>query len=902
MGAPSGPEDDRDRPPPAPGDTGPAARPEPPDAAPVFDGPRRSSVFRRRLGDEVDDELAFHLEMRARDLEAEGLTAGEARARARAAFGDVDRVRQDCHAEGRRRDRRRHRTLILDELRQDTAFALRQLRAAPGFAAVALLTLALGIGATTAIFSLVRGVLLVPLPYPDADRIVVARVSLPDYHDLARGTDAFTRLSVWASNLETLTGSGEPEQVRAGVVSAEFFETLGVAPMLGRTFTGADGASALVVLSHGFWQRRFGGDRAIVGRTIELARQPVLVIGVMPAAFEYPGRDFELWLPLARAMARTPEQRENRSLRIFRAVGRLAPGVALPRAQAQADAVASRLAKEFPSTNEGIELRLAPLREVLVGDARRPLLVLFGIVALVLVIACVNIANLLVARSLSRERELAIRAALGAGRGRLARQLLTESTLLAAAGGLLGAAAAAATLGGLVRLLSPVVPRVDGIQMDGGVLLFAMGLSTLTGLAFGLAPALQTPSRATALREAGRGVAGQARGRTLRAGLIALEVGLAVVVLVSAGLLLRSLSALLTVDPGFVADRLLTMNVVLAEKSDGEARADAVRRMVEELAGLPGVEAAGGATGLPPATAQRGTRYEIEGVTRTDGPRPSAYFVAGTPGVFAALGARVLQGRAFEPRDRAGAPPVAMINESLARAAFPGGDPVGRRLRLINPEQPDEWRTIVGVVADIRYQGLEDAGEAAIYTPFAQTPFLWTYLFVRTQGEPAAMARAVARRITAADPELIPTRIQPMRALVSDVVEARRANALLLSAFALVALTLAAIGIGGLVSYAVSRRAPEMAVRLALGATPGRVLALVLGQALVPVGAGALAGLAAAMAASRLLESLLFDVTPHDLTTLVATLLLLGLVSTAAAYLPARRALAIQPVDALRAD
>jgi putative ABC transport system permease protein len=869
---------------------------------PIFDRRQRSWLFRLRVRDEVDDEVAFHLEMRARHYESEGLTRDVARARARAEFGDVERVRRDCRTLGHQRDEDMRRMQYFDELRQDVLFTLRQLRAAPGFAAVALLTIALGIGATTAMFSLVRGVLLVALPYADADRLITARVSLPDYADQKAGVPALAQTGVWASNMETLTGSGEPEQVLGATMSADLFDTLGVSPLVGRTFTREDGAALHVVLSHGLWQRRFGGDRAIVGRAIELNRRRGLIVGVMPPAFEFPSREFELWTPMAFAMNGRPEQSENRALRIFRLVGRLAPGATAAQAQAQADAVATRLAQAYPTTNADITVRLDPLYERMVGESRRPLLLLLGVVALVLLIACVNVANLLLARALTREHELAIRAALGAGRGRLVRQLLTESTLLSVCGGALGVLAAGATLDTLVRLLAPIVPRVEAVRIDAGLLLFAILLATLTGVVFGLAPALSSRQRSVSLRETARGVAGDASGRRLRSWLIGVEVALAIVVLVGAGLLLRSLSALGRVDTGFVADNLLTLNVVLAGKGDEAARAAAARLVVERVAAVPGVLAAGGATGLPPQTAQRGARYEIDGVTRPDGPRPFAYFIAATPGFVRALGVRLVRGRGFDARDTAGAPLVATINESLARASFGTADPIGRRIRILNPDQSDAWRTIVGVIGDVRYQGLEDTGEAAIYTPFDQTPFLWTYLFVRTQSDPALLMRSVSQTITAADPDLVPARMRPMSTLFSEALRTRRGNAVLLTGFATLALVLAAIGIGGLVSYSVSRRTQEMAVRLALGATPGRVLALVVSQAMVPVGVGAVAGLAAAFASSRFVESLLFGVTTHDVWSFASAFALLASVSLSAAILPARRALRITPVDALRAQ
>jgi putative ABC transport system permease protein len=863
---------------------------------------RRSWIFRPLVRDEVDAELAFHLDMRTRHYEARGYSPDDARRRAAAEFGSMDHVRRDCERAGERRDLAMRRTQYLDELGQDVRFALRQLRRAPLFALVALATLALGIGATTAMFSLVRGVLLEPLAFQEPERLVVTRLSMPDYRDLRQGTDVFARTGVFASNLESLTGSGEPEQVLAGVISPELLETLGVDPLIGRRFTIDDGTARLILLSHGLWQRRFGGDPAIVGRTIELSRVRSVVIGVMPSRFEFPTREFELWTPMANAMSMAPQQNENRALRIFQMVGRIRPGVSLEQAQASVTAISTRLARDFPDTNRNVEMRLVPAYERLVGEARQPLLLLLAAVGLVLLIVCANLANLLLARATTRERELGIRRALGAGRGRLVRQLLTESLLLGGIGGLLGIVMAWGTLGALVRLVADLAPRVDAIRIDAGVLLFAVGLSLSASVLFGLAPILQQTSRRLAWRTAGRGIAGTARGGRLRSLLIGLEVAIAIVVLVSAGLLVRSLSTLLHVDPGFVPERLLTMNVVLVAKGEGPQRAEAARGLLERLRRLPGVESAGGATALPPQTAQRGARFELEGIAPPTGESPAAYFIATMPGYFDALGTPVGRGRAFDARDVAASLPVAIVNKSLARRFFGGADPIGRRIKLTNPEQPDSWRTIVGVVPDIRYQGLEDPGESAVYTPFAQTPFFWIYVFVRTHGDPGTMTRTVAQAVRELDPELMPARIQPMTALVGEAVASRRASTMLVSGFAAIALLLSAIGIAGLVSYGVAQRTPELAVRLALGATPGRAAALVVGHALAPVAGGALVGLLAAMVSTRLIESQLFGVSAGDGTTIAAVVLIVTLVTVASACLPARRALKVSPIEALRAE
>jgi predicted permease len=860
---------------------------------------RRSRPFRPDVNDEVGDEVAFHLDMRTRDYERRGHPPAEARRLAARDFGDADTVRRVCRDLGTARDTTMQRAQYWDEFRQDVRFAWRQLRAAPLFAVVALVTLVVGIGATTASFSLVRGVLFEPLPFTDPDRVVMARSSLPDFEDVQASARSFDRLAVYARNLETLGEGDEPEQLLAAQVSATFFETLGVSARLGRTFSAADGEARVVVLSEGLWRRRFGADPAMVGRTIDISRRPAVVVGVMPARFEFPSREFEMWLPLEESMRRATAQRENRALRIFTLVGRLRSGVTVGEAQAEVATIAARLGSEYPDTNRGVEIRLDPAHERMVGDTRRPLLLLFLIVGLVLLIVCANLANLLLARASVRDRELAVRSALGAGRGRIVRQLLTESALLSLAGGALGVAATYALLGALVRVISGFLPRVDAVRVDAPVLAFAFAVAVLSGLIFGALPALQG-SRLSAWREAGRGVAGIRRGARVRGALIAVEVALAAVVLVSAGLVARSLSALMQVEPGFVADRLLTLNVVLAPKGDGPNRADAARAVARRLAELPGVVSVGGATGLPPQTAQRGTGFEVEGMTTDE--RPSAYFVAALPGYFSTIGAVVRRGREFTDGDTAGSPPVVIVNAALAKRLFGSTDPLGKRIRLINPEQSDAWRTIVGVVPDVRYRGLDDDVDAAVYTPFAQTPFLWTYLYVRTAGDPAAMTREVARAIRAFDAELTPARIRPMADLVAESVRARRTSTAFLSGFAVVAVMLAAIGIGGLVAYMVTQRTREIAVRLALGATHRRVAGLVAGQALVPVALGAVAGLVGAFFATRLLETLLFGVTPHDASTFALSTSMLVAVSIAAAYLPVRRALRISPSEALRAE
>ena len=790
----------------------------------------------------------------------------------------------------------------MDTLLADLSYALRQLRKAPGFTAVAVATLALGIGANTAMFSLVRGVLLRPLPYPHAERLVTAGLSLPDFEDVRRGNAVFDDIAVWASNLYLLGGDAGAEQVLGATVSDRFFPMLGAAAV-GRALEAADAREKVMVLSHGLWKRRFGGDASVVGRSIRLSGEPYTVVGVMGPEFQFPSGKFDLWVPLEQAMDVAPGQAQNRSLRIFRALARLRPDVTLAQAQGQVDAIAARAEKEHPATNEGVRFLFAPIYERLVGGVRTALLVLMGVVALVLLIAAANVANLLLARAKAREREIAIRTALGAGRGRLVRQLLSESVLLSGLGGALGVLLARWLLEVLPALAAGDIPRLSSVRVDLTVLAFTAAVAVATGLVFGLAPAWQAARLDTVhgLREGGRGSAGPA-ARRLRAGLTTAEVALALVVLVGAGLLVQSLVRLLHVDAGFVADNLLTFNVQMLGPRTPERRAALAGEVVSRIARLPGVEAAGGGTGLPPLTPQRATSFAAEGVSESGPEARRAYFIAVTPDYFRALGARVREGRAFADTDGAGAPEVVLLNRSLARRLYGGGTAVGRRIRLVNPEQGGGWRTVVGVVDDVRYSGLDDPGEAALYTPFAQTPFLWTYVMVRTAVPPMTVAGAVREAVRAVDPGVEAAGVRPMTEVVADTVAQPRFNVLLLSAFATLALVLAAVGIYGVVSYSVAQRTREIGIRMALGATPGHVLRLVTGEGLRLALAGVLVGLAGAAAATRVLTTLLFEVRPTDLVTHVGAAALLVLVAAAASALPALRATRVAPVSALRME
>jgi predicted permease len=782
----------------------------------------------------------------------------------------------------------------------DVKFALRAFSKTPGFTIVVILTLALGVGATTAIFSVVNAVLLKPLPFASADRLVVARLSLPDYKDMKASVSAFEDTGVWASNIYNLRIKDSSEQLLGGVISSSLLSMLGVDPLLGRNFTAEDGQQNTVVLGYGLWQSRFGGDPSVLGRSIDLSGMSYTIVGVAPAWFSFPTSEFKLWVPIDAIERMAPAQANNRGLRIFNAIARLKPGVTLEQAQAQATAQSAALAKAYPATNENVSIRLQSLEERLLGDAKPGLNVLLVTVALLLLIACANVANLMLARTTARERELAIRAALGAGRARLVRQVLTESLVLAVVGGALGLLVAAWGVDALPRLLAGRIPRADAIGVDVTVLVFALAATIVTALCFGFAPALQAASgNVASLKETGRRISGSTRGRRLRQGIAIAEVALAVIVIVGSGLLVRSFLALSGRDPGIVTRDLLSFNVQFVPLPDAAARERAADQILERLASLPGVTAAGGATGFPTVTAQRGTRFELEGRQLTPD-ESGALFIAVTPGYFRTTQTPVRAGRAVDRIDTSRAAPVALINETMATLLFPGRDAVGKRLRLINAEQSNEWRTIVGVVGDINFQGLNEEPVPTIYTPFAQTPFLWLYFMVRPATGP--IAASVRTAVTAVHPSITAGNVRPMEDVVAGTIAAPRFRTWLVSSFAVLALALAAIGIYGVIFYSVAQRTHEIGVRMALGAGARDVLKLVVREGVLMAAAGAVIGLAASAAMTGLMSSLLFGIAPRDPLAFGAAAATLLVVAALASYLPARRAIRIEPLEALRTD
>jgi len=805
-------------------------------------------------------------------------------------------------------------------MRADIAYALRSLRNYPLFSAVAVLTLALGIGVNTAIFTVVQGVLLRPLPYPDPDRLMMLWTynprqgfdkdvgTYPNFEDWRRDSRSFERMSAYFGASMTLTGSGDPAQVRGARVTHEFFETLGVTPGWGRAFTathGQAGGERVVVLGHRFWQRRFGAEPAIVGRTIVLNGISHEVLGVMPETFVYP-ETAEFWVPLA-PVGQFEQLFTARGSYWLTIIGRLKPGITRPAAQSEMDAIASRL-EEYPS-NAGIGLRLVPMHEEIVGDVRRPLLILLGAVSLVLLIACANVANLLLTRAAARQRELAIRAALGAGRRRLVRQMLTESTILGLLGGAGGLLLAAWCMD-LLHTLAPVgVPRLAGIGIDWRVLAYAALASLATGLLFGMVPALHAARRDSAaqLREGGRTGTDGAGGRRLRVALAVGELALALMLLVGAGLLVRSFIALSSQDAGFATSRVLALGLDLpqARYADDDRVIAFYEQLMERLAALPGVESVGAGSSLLLSRLPGSASISIQGRTPLpdDAQNIPVPYDTVTPAFFSTLQIPLRRGRMLTTADSAQSLPVVLVNESFVRRFFLGEDPIGRRVTFGNPTQADtRWQTIVGVVADTKRGGFEREPWAETYFPMRQAATGRMLVFLRTAGDPVALAGAAHSAVWALDPNQAVASVRTVDELLAQADANRRFTTLLLGVFAGVALLLAAIGVYGVLAYATAQRTQEIGIRMALGADRGMVLRMVLTGGVKIAAAGLILGIAGALGVTHVLSGLLFGISPRDPLTFAVVPALLLVVALAACWIPARRAVRIEPVLALRGE
>ncbi len=874
-----------------------------------------------QVADEVDAEVRFHIEARIDELMAEGLDRDEAERRAVAEFGDVEGARRALAREARRTERRARVADWFLEFLQDVRYGWRKLASRPGFAAVAVLTLALGVGANTAIFSVVNAVLLRPLPYPEADRLVrvwevsprgddhnvVSRGNFMDWRDGARSFDALGAYSAPVS--VGLAGpEGEPVRVSASVVTPDVFRVLGVSALVGRTFTtgeGVPGSDDVVVLSHRIWRRRFGGDPGAVGSTLTVNDAARTIVGVMPPGFEFPSATVDVWVPWALDEA----ARGNRRSHNLNVIGRLAPGVDIEEARSEMTAFAARLAQDYPQYMEGWDVNVQPFRADLVRGVRPLLYLLLGVVVIVLLIACANLANLLLARAMAREREVAIRGALGAGRARLIRQFLTEAGLVALLGGALGFAL---TVGGLdlfVALAPSDIPLLDDTRVDLVVFGFALGVTSLATLLFGLVPALRVTSTnpQTTLRGAGeRG--GGGRHARLRSGLLVAEVALSAVLLIGAGLLLRSFQQLQRVDYGFDPARLLltTVNLPSARYGSTPQHIAFFETLTERANGLPGAVSAAGTSDPPGGGLPMTFSFAIEG---RPAPGPSGRedpvpLRVVTPGYFQTLRVPLLSGRVLDERDDADAPPVLVINESLARRHWPNSDPVGQRISFQRENLP-EWWTIVGVVGDVRVYSADEPGTPALYMSYAQKRWDWLdwmSVVVRTRGEPRGLADELRGAIRSLDPALAVGRIETVRERYAAGESRRRFAAVLLGAFAALALILGTVGVYGVLSYSVAQRTREIGVRIALGARRATVASSVVRQGLNLALAGVAIGLGFAFILSRFLETLVYGITTRDTVTFAAVPLLLVAVAALAAYLPARRATRIDPMRALRTE
>ena len=807
----------------------------------------------------------------------------------------------------------------MDALRQDLSYAWRILTRNPGFSAALVLVIGLGIGANTSIFSVVNAVLLKPLPYEDPDHLVHVRealrdrfgnVTAPNFADWSEQNHSFTALAARERANFTLTGEGEAERLTGLRVSASYFPLLGISPLQGRGFLPGDtapGAPDVVLLSEGLWRSRFGADPKILGRAVSLDQRPYVVVGVMPAGIAFPTSVEQLYLPLVIG-AEQLRQTGNHRLSV---VGRLKPGVGLAQAASDMQAIAQRLETVRPHSNQGWSVDLAPLGERLVANARPSVLLLFGAVGFVALVACANVANLLLARAARRQREIAVRAAVGAGRLRLVRQLLSESLLIALLGGALGLMVAFWGVQALVLLLPAGIPRLGEVGIDATVLAFTLVLSLLTGLVFGLAPALSASGLAPreSLKEGARSAGGGRASERLRSGLMVAEVAIALLLLVGAGLLVRSFLRVRDVSPGFDARDLVALELSLPASAYPEpAQVSAFYRdALERIAALPGVTAAAATSNLPIASGGFSISVKREGVPAPARPSevPTAFYRAVSPNYFAAFGIPLLRGRPFDGRDTAGALRVAIVNATMARQLWPGQDPIGKRFTLDESEaSPIE---VVGVSSDVRAFGLDSEPAPELHVPYAQgSTSFWTWtgrsltLALRGSGNAAALAPALRAMIAALDKDLPVYNVRTMDEVLAASVASRSASMLLIGIFAAAALILAAVGLYGVVSYAVGQRTHEFGVRMALGAGQRDVVRLVLGRGVKLAVLGLLLGSVGALALSRLLARLVYGISPRDPLTYVGVGLLLLAVSLVASYLPARRAARVEPVTALR--
>jgi len=862
---------------------------------------------------ELREEMELHLALDTMEQSGDVTVPDDAAWVARRRFGNITRYTEET--------REMSGLGFFDMLRQDVRFAVRTFRHSRSFTAIAIVTIALGIGATAAIFSVVDAVILQPLSFRDADRIVMVWMdnrrlgvhedlhSYPNLADLKAQNRSLQYLAPFRQANVNLTGSGEPQRIGAGVLTAEALAALGTPPMLGQLYTAANevqGNDLVALISHGLWTSRFGADPKVVGKSVEVNGRRRTIVGVMPPHFDFPTERTEIWLPLViPAGARTA-----RSSYSYSAVGRLAAGVSLARARSDLGAVARRLEAQYP-VNRDYGVTVTPLPDQIVGPTLRTTLwIMLGAVGAVLLIACANVANLLLSRAAVREREVTVRMALGASRRRLVRQLLTESVLLSAIGGVAGIGLALGMLRVLPSIAPTDLPRLNNVGLNGTVLLVTTILTLLTGVLFGLVPALQS-SRShigTTLREGGRaGTAGRG-GLRLRRGIVAAQLAVVVVLLTGAGLLLRTFITLERVHLGFDTNNELTFNVQLtgARYAQSAQAVNFFETLLERLRAMPGVQNAGSISTMILSATPNSAGITAEGrETRQDDNEVT--FDAISPGFFATIGAHLIAGRDFTLADRDSAPQVAIVNQHMVKRYWPGGGAVGKRFRFGSSTSPNDstrnpWITVVGVVADMRRTGVDQPVREEAYFPHRQNPDPGQLVVVRTSKDPMSIVPLVKQTVHSIDPDQPISNLQTMEQMLAGLVAQRRFSVALVGAFAGLALILALIGAYGVTSYLVSQRTKEIGVRLALGAEPSRVSRLVVREGMELAGVGVLAGVVIALVTTRLASSLLYDVSPRDpLTIGIVVVTLLG-VSALANYLPARRAARVDPLTALRQE
>jgi putative ABC transport system permease protein len=875
-----------------------------------------SILWKPSVSQEVDADLSFHLDMLVREFQDSGMDREAAEARARARFGDYHQASQACRAiaQGRERDRRRsdwHRGI-----RQDFLVAWRQIRRRPGLVVLALIMIALGVGATSGIFTVVNGVLLTPLPYPEPHRLVMvceaneARASCgtlspPNALDLAKASQTVSRIGLARSWTVAMEIEGKSQGIGGGLATPDFFQVMETAPALGRLFQPEDQAgvgSAVAIVSHLFWRTAFGGDSTIVGGSVAIDGVPTIIVGVLPEGFEAPFLGgIELWRPLHI----DPAAEEHRDWRGFKAFGRLAPGATVQQAAEELSTIGGELARRHPDVNKGWVVHVDPLRDRIIGSTESMLLLFLAAVGFVLLIACANVANLLLARAADRQREMTVRAALGAGRRRLARLVLTESLVLALVGGVGGFLVGLWATEVFLRLAPPGIPRLDEVGLDLTVFAFALILTLGTSLFFGLIPAYQASrvdvneALKASAPTAGGGL-GKSAGR-VRSMLVVTEMALATMLLISAGLLARSFSNLLSWDPGFEREHVLTLWTFVSPGvyPDRDLLPGLYQRAVDEVAALPGMRSVATASAGPLFGGRESSEIIIERRPSPPGQRPTVRWYDVSPGYFNTMGIPLVRGRDLALTDHRGGPLVAVVNETAARQLFSGENPLGERIHMPLHEMSLE---IVGVVADVQPIDPDSAAGPEVYWSFAQIPRWASFIVMRTTGDPGAQARAVMDRLLTVAPTMEISRVRPMPVLVDEKLVRPRFNLLLLGVFAGVALLLAAGGVYGVLAFAVARRTRELGIRLALGANRRRVIGMVVRQGVGPALAGAVVGVAGALVLGRLLGSMLHGVTPNDPATIAIVTASLLVVAVLASWIPARRATRIDPSSALRAE